>query len=85
MLLIMIHDQYTNYYKVLEIYPGYFDSLDIVILFSYPSSIVVTRDYCSLFPNEMDQAPQNYCQLYLWFKYDLGQKYYTSQVRGSNS
>ena len=33
MLLIMIPDQYPNYYKVLEIYTGYFDSLDIMILF----------------------------------------------------
>ena len=46
MLLIMIPDQYPNYYKVLEIYTAYFDSLDIMILFSYPSSIVITRDYC---------------------------------------
>ena len=37
-------DQYPNYYKVLEIYTGYFDSLDIMILFSYPSSIVIMRD-----------------------------------------
>ena len=29
MLLIMIPDQYPNYYKVLEVYTGYFDSLDI--------------------------------------------------------
>ena len=27
-------------------YTGYFDSLDIMILFSYPSSIVIARDYC---------------------------------------
>ena len=33
MLLILISDQYPNYYKALEIYTGYFDSLDIVILF----------------------------------------------------
>ena len=32
MLLIMISDQYPYYYKVLEIYIGYFDSLDIMIL-----------------------------------------------------
>ena len=31
MLLIMIPDQYLNYYKVLEICTGYFDSLDIMI------------------------------------------------------
>ena len=42
----MIPDQYPNYYKVLEIYTGYFNSLDIMIRFSYPSSIVITRDYC---------------------------------------
>ena len=47
MLLITIPDQYPNYYKALEIYTGYFDSLDNMILFSYPSSILVTRDYCS--------------------------------------
>ena len=29
MLLIMIPDQYPNYYKVLEIYTGCFDSVDI--------------------------------------------------------
>ena len=40
MLLIMIPDQYPNYYKALEIYTGYFDSLDIVILFSYSSSVI---------------------------------------------
>ena len=40
----MISDQYPNYYKALEVYTGYFDSLDIVILFSYLSSIVITRD-----------------------------------------
>ena len=49
MLRIMIRDQYPNCYKVLEIYTGYFDSLDIMILFSYPSSIVITRDYCICF------------------------------------
>ena len=51
MLLIMIPDQYReypNYYKAEEIYTGYFNSLDIMILLSYPSSIVITRDYCSL-------------------------------------
>ena len=46
-LLIMIPDQYPNYYIELEIYTGYFDSLDIMILFFFnPSSIVITRDYC---------------------------------------
>ena len=33
MLFIMIPDQYPNYYKVLEIYAGYFNSLDTMILF----------------------------------------------------
>ena len=47
MLLIMILDQYSNYYKALQIYTGHFDSLDIMILFSYPSSTVITRDYCT--------------------------------------
>ena len=42
----MIPDEYPNYYKVLEIYTGYFDSLVIMILFSYPSSIAIKRDYC---------------------------------------
>ena len=45
----MIPDQYPNYYKTLEIYTGYFDSLDNVILLSYPSSIVIMRDYCSYY------------------------------------
>ena len=34
-----------SYYKALEIYTGYFDVLDI-LLFSYPSSTVIMRDYC---------------------------------------
>ena len=51
----MIPDQYPNYYKALEIYTGYFDSLDIIILFSYPSSIVISRDY--------------YIDLYSWQRY----------------
>ena len=41
----MIPDQYPNYYKALEIYTEYFDP-DIMILFPYPSSIVITSDYC---------------------------------------
>ena len=41
----MIPDQYRNYYKVLEIYTGDFDSLDI-ILFSHPNSIIITKHYC---------------------------------------
>ena len=48
MLLSMIPDQYPNYYKALEIYTGYFDSLDKMILFSYPRSIIITRDYCTV-------------------------------------
>ena len=40
----MMPDQYLNYYKALEIHTGYFDNLDGI--FSYPSSIVITRDYC---------------------------------------
>ena len=43
----MIPDQYPNYYKALEIYTGYLNSLDIMIFLSYPSSIVITRDYCT--------------------------------------
>ena len=46
MLRIMMPDQYPNYYKVLEIFNGCFHSLDIMILFSYPSSIVIMKDYC---------------------------------------
>ena len=46
MLLIMMPDQYPNYYKALQIYSGYFDSLDNMILLPYPSSIAITRDYC---------------------------------------
>ena len=42
----MISDQYPNYYKALEIYTEYFDSLDNIICFSYPSSIVITRNSC---------------------------------------
>ena len=53
MLLIMVPDQYPNYYKVLENYTGYFDSLDIMILISYPSSIVITRDYCMCFSSKV--------------------------------
>ena len=43
----MIPDQYPNYYEALEIYTGYFDSLDIMILLSFPSSIVIMSDYCT--------------------------------------
>ena len=41
MLLIMTPDQYPNYYKVLEICTGYFDSLDIMILF------FLSQQYCN--------------------------------------
>ena len=44
----MIPDQYPNYYKALEIHTGYFDSLNNMILLSYPTSIVIKRDYCSV-------------------------------------
>ena len=46
MLLNMISAQYPNYCKAEEVDTGYFDSLDILILFSYLSSIVIMRDYC---------------------------------------
>ena len=36
----MIPGQYPNYYKALEIYTGYFDSLDIMILFLF-------QQYCN--------------------------------------
>ena len=50
MLLIMIPDQYPKYYKASEIYTGYFDGMDNMILFSYPSSIIITRDtVCDVF------------------------------------
>ena len=39
MLLIMISDQYPNYYKAVEVYTGYIDSLDIVILFSSADNV----------------------------------------------
>ena len=45
MLLTTIPDQYPNNYKPLEIYTEYIDSLDIMILFSYPSSIIIARGY----------------------------------------
>ena len=48
MLLIMISDQYPNNYKALKIYTEYFDSLDNMILLSYPTSIVITREYCTV-------------------------------------
>ena len=41
----MMPNQYPKYYKAFEIHTGYFDSLDIMILLSYPSSIVIMRDY----------------------------------------
>ena len=53
----MIPDQYPNYYKALEIYTGYFDSLDIMILFSYPSGIVITKDYCTYFSVDLFSLP----------------------------
>ena len=51
MLLIMIPDRYPNYYKALEIYTGYFDSLDNMMLLSYPSSILImSNNYCITIP-----------------------------------
>ena len=50
----MIPDKYHNHYKALEIYTGYFDSLDIMILFPYPSNVVITRDYC-IHANDYEQ------------------------------
>ena len=48
MLYVMIPYQNHNYYKALEIYTGWFDTLDIIdLLFSYPSSIIITKDYCN--------------------------------------
>ena len=44
----MISDQYPNYCNALKICTGYFDSLDIMILFLYPSCIVITRDFCTV-------------------------------------
>ena len=47
----MIPDQCPNYYKALEIYTGYFDSLDNIKFLSYPSSIVITRDHLHVYMN----------------------------------
>ena len=57
MLLIMIPDQHPNYYKALQIYTGYFNSLDIMILFSLPNSIVIRGDYCRLLGNYWLKSP----------------------------
>ena len=46
-----ISDQYTNYYKAFEIYAGYINTLEFMILFSYPSSIVIMRDYSNCSKN----------------------------------
>ena len=64
----IIPDHYPNYYKALEIYTGYFKSLNNMIPLSYPRSIVITRDYCSIYitEGEMQQddlrfeLPSNY-------------------------
>ena len=49
MLLIVIPDQCPNCNKTIEIYTGYFDSLDLIMIsFSYHSSVVIARDYCIL-------------------------------------
>ena len=42
----MTSDQYPKYYKAVEVDPGHFDSLDILILF-HPSSIITMRDNCT--------------------------------------
>ena len=43
----MIPDQYPNYYKALEIYTGYFNSLDIMILLKKSLQYRLMRDYCT--------------------------------------
>ena len=64
MLLIMILDQYPNYYKTLKIYTGYFDSLDVMILFSYARSIAIKRDYCtSLSLSRLPKLPCQSCSI----------------------
>ena len=62
---MMIPDQYPNYYK--EIYTGNFDSLDIMILFSYPSSIVITRDYCNTALIKTEDLKENVVIITLWY------------------
>ena len=59
MLLIMVPDQYPSNYKALEIYTGYFDSLDNMILLSYPSSIVIMRDCCIYEPGRLIVTPSS--------------------------
>ena len=48
-LLITIPNLYPNRSQTMEIYTGHrhVDGLDILIPFSYPSSIAITRVYCS--------------------------------------
>ena len=45
-LLITIPNLYPNHSQAIEIQTGYIDSLDILIHFPYPISIVITRAYC---------------------------------------
>ena len=42
MLLITIPNLSSKHYQIIEIYAGYIDSLDILIHFPYPNSIVIT-------------------------------------------
>ena len=42
MLLIMIPDQYPNYYKALEIYTRYFNILD-----NYYDTFFLSQQYCN--------------------------------------
>ena len=46
MLLITIPNLSSKHYQIIEIYTGYIDSLDMLIHFPYPNSIVITRVYC---------------------------------------
>ena len=47
-LLITIPNLYPNHSQTIEIQTGYIDSLVILIHLPYPSSIVITRVYCTL-------------------------------------
>ena len=68
MLLVMIPDQYPNYYKALEIYTGYFDSLDTVnpqilaaIKFGVSQNIVI---YVNLAAIKFGVSPRPVCVVY---------------------
>jgi hypothetical protein len=47
MLLITIPNLSSQHDQIIEIHTGYNDSLDILIHFPYPNSIVITRVYCT--------------------------------------